>query len=148
MNRQGGLNFLRQPSRFLTLIRCRKANIDDFGVKCVTGGFQLLSLIRKMVEIGCEPAQIGTNDLLKTIFPKWEPIFRKWEPPYDDVKPSSERFIMESFFRALVTFRFPICEDDCVIIPHGLFYGVVHAAIRRVLYGDSADESERDLDNE
>jgi len=142
MKREGGRNFLRQPCRFLTLLRYRKKEVSDFGVCCVSGGNEMFDLIRRMMQIGCDPAQVCPKELLKSLFvPRFHPILYK--------KPASENFIMENFFRTLVDLRFPICCADCVIIPHGMFYGMdrnasdgsVHAAIRRTLYGEDSTNS-------
>lgn len=118
--REGGSEFLKQPERFALPLRkescCGRpggwSNYEkgrDYSI--VYAGEHCFQLLRLLMDYGCEASQMRRDDLFQSLFCG----------KGNQLPPPSERYIMDSFFRQLVEYDFPLSEEDCVVIPHGIF---------------------------
>jgi hypothetical protein len=101
----------------LKLLTKKVSNIGTMEGDCVSFygsmGIAFILIIRRLIAHGCDSTKLRQQDVIAALF---------FEGNHFAIPPPTERFIMESCFRTLVELKFPICLEDCAVIPHGLFY--------------------------
>lgn len=120
LQRRGGREFLQDPVRFtVPLARAiGGARID----KIAFAGEGKLRLIRMLIDQGCNPASMRQEDLFRSIFTDSIRSIYTHKDSNMPLPPRDERYIIKTYFDALVVFKFPISEEECVVIPHGVFW--------------------------